>query len=114
MLVLILHFPFHHAQALNWELRPVTVYDCIRGFCSLLVETSRAGGSTSSSLALKEEKEKQVDQLRLLAEEIADLSLDGEFLFVTNPFCSFLHFVFFRGFNLRLTRYYIMFIFCQL
>lgn len=50
---------------------------------------TRAGGLTPSSLALKEEKEKQVDQLRVLAEEIADLSLDGEFVFVKIPYCSF-------------------------
>lgn len=65
----------------------MTVYDCIGGFCSLLVGT-RAGGSTPSSLALKEEKEKQVDQLRVLAEEIADLSLDGEFRFKMNSYCG--------------------------
>lgn len=77
---------------LNWDLRPVTVYDFVRAFCNLLLpggESSGASGSSSAgtgssgvavTLQSKEEKEKELERLRVGAEDIADLASFGGWL----------------------------------
>ncbi|CAB1119525.1 unnamed protein product [Ectocarpus sp. CCAP 1310/34] len=78
---------------LNWDLRPVTVYDFVRAFCALLVQgegsshaaaasTSGVGGaSVSVSLQAREEKKEELERLGVWAEDIADLaSFDVRFV----------------------------------
>lgn len=61
-------------QVLNWDLRPVTIYDFVRSFCDLL--STRTGSSTTMRQGRGDVKE-----LRIGAEEIADLSACGEFFY---------------------------------
>ena len=92
-------------QVLNWDLRPVTVYDFVRAFCALLIPgagsmASSASASASAApgtcrghsepnakpsvavgaavtLQAKEDKEKELERLRKGAEDIADLASFG-------------------------------------
>lgn len=66
------------AQVLNWDLRPVTIYDFVRAFCSLL-PAARAAKCSSSSSSRDQDRE-DMGQLVVGAEEIADLSACGAFL----------------------------------
>ncbi|CAM9101675.1 unnamed protein product [Scytosiphon promiscuus] len=73
-------------KVLNWDLRPVTVYDFVRAFCNLLLpggaggdanavaSSGSFGGGAAVTLQCKEEKEKELDRLRVGAEDIADLA----------------------------------------
>ncbi|CAM9876847.1 unnamed protein product, partial [Ectocarpus sp. 6 AP-2014] len=80
-------------KVLNWDLRPVTVYDFVRAFCALLVQgeasshaaaASASGGggvSVSVSLQAREEKKEELERLRVWAEDIAALaSFDVRFV----------------------------------
>ncbi|CAN0453174.1 unnamed protein product, partial [Hapterophycus canaliculatus] len=91
----LLHMEMSLLEVLNWDLRPVTVYDFVRAFCNLLLPggvvrepsspsgpssaaaaTAAASGSFGVAVTLqsKEEKEKELDRLRVGAEDIADLA----------------------------------------
>lgn len=61
-------------QVLNWDLRPVTIYDFVRAFCDLIPPAS----GTPTSLGTRRD-ESEVDELRVGAEEIADLSTCGKY-----------------------------------
>lgn len=66
------------AQVLNWDLRPVTIYDFVRAFCAILPAVRAAAWSPSSSSSREEDRE-DMEQLVDGAEEIADLSSCGAF-----------------------------------
>lgn len=64
-------------QVLKWDLRPATVYDFVRAFCALLPSAPSTGAPVT--LSSKEDKEDELEQLRVGAEEIADLSASGAY-----------------------------------
>lgn len=99
---------------LNWDLRPVTVYDFVRAFCALLVPGARSKSSAAAAAAAgtplsqpqprpsvgvtlqaKENKEKELERLRIGAEDVADLASFGAFFFLltSGSLFAFLSFI---------------------